>query len=191
MIFRPRVAPTLLVALLLLALPAVASAAVYEVNSTGDEPDATPGVGGCLTAGLKCTLRAAIQESNASTGVRDEITFSPEFDRQLGDTIVPGGGSNNGGGGNGGAADKTPPDTKITKAPPKKTHKTTVKFRFSATEAGSSFQCKIDGKPFKACRSPKTYKKLKPGKHVFKVRAIDKAGNVDPSPAKRKFTVLS
>jgi CSLREA domain-containing protein len=99
-------------------------------------------------------------------------------------------GGNDGGGNNGGTADKTPPDTKITKAPPKKTHKTTLKFKFTATEAGSTFQCKLDGKPFKPCRSPKTYKKLKPGKHVFKVRAIDRAGNVDPTPAKRKFTVL-
>jgi CSLREA domain-containing protein len=102
-------------------------------------------------------------------------------------------GGNNGGGNNGGGnvTDKTPPDTRITKAPPKKTRKTTVKFKFSATEAGSSFQCKMDSKPFKPCRSPKTYKKLKPGKHVFKVRATDQAGNVDPTPAKRKFTVLS
>jgi CSLREA domain-containing protein len=108
-----------------------------------------------------------------------------------------GGGSNGGGGssggnngGGGGAADTIPPDTKITKGPPKKTHKTTAKFKFTSTEAGSTFQCKLDGKPFKPCASPKTYKKLKPGKHVFKVRAIDKAGNVDQSPAKRKFTVL-
>ncbi len=31
---------------------------------------------------------------------------------------------------------------------------------------------------------------LKPGKHVFKVRATDAAGNVDPTPAVKKFTVL-
>jgi len=101
-----------------------------------------------------------------------------------------GGGGNNGGGGNGTTKDKTPPDTKIVKGPPKKTHKTTVKFKFTATEAGSTFQCKLDRKPFKPCSSPRKYKKLKPGKHVFKVRAIDKAGNVDPTPATRKFTVL-
>lgn len=100
------------------------------------------------------------------------------------------GGGNNNGGGNGNTKDKTPPDTKIVKGPPKKTHKTTVKFKFTATEAGSTFQCKLDRKPFKPCSSPKKYKKLKPGKHVFKVRAIDKAGNVDPTPAKRAFTVL-
>jgi hypothetical protein len=106
-----------------------------------------------------------------------------------------GGGNNNGGngnngGGNGTAKDKTPPDTKIVKGPPKKTHKRTAKFKFTATEAGSTFQCKMDRKPFKPCSSPKKYKKLRPGKHVFQVRAIDSSGNVDPTPAKRKFTVL-
>jgi CSLREA domain-containing protein len=100
------------------------------------------------------------------------------------------GGGNNGGGNNGNPKDKTAPDTKILKGPPKRTHKRTVKFKFASTEAGSTFQCKLDKKPFKPCASPRKYKKLKPGKHVFMVRAIDKAGNVDPTPAKRKFTVL-
>ena len=104
-----------------------------------------------------------------------------------------GGGNNNGGnnnGNNGKDKDTTPPDTKIVKGPPKKTHKRAVKFKFTSTEAGSTFQCKLDRKPFKSCSSPKKYKKLKPGKHVFKVRAMDKAGNVDPTPAKRRFSVL-
>lgn len=99
-----------------------------------------------------------------------------------------GGGS--GGGGGSSPKDKTPPQTKITKGPKAKTHATTVKFKFSSSEAGSTFECKLDKKPFKPCRSPKKYKKLKPGKHVFKVWAIDKAGNVDPTPAKKKFKVL-
>lgn len=103
-----------------------------------------------------------------------------------------GGSSSSGGGSNSGGPtpDEAPPGTRITKAPPKKTKKTTVRFKFRATEAGSTFQCRLDRKPFRACRSPRTYRKLKPGKHVFKVRAVDPAGNVDPTPAKRKFTVL-
>jgi CSLREA domain-containing protein len=71
----------------LLAVPVAASAVVYTVDSTADEPDALPGTGGCLTAGPKCTLRAAIEESNFSTGLRDEIKFSAAFDGQLADTI--------------------------------------------------------------------------------------------------------
>jgi hypothetical protein len=85
--------------------------------------------------------------------------------------------------------DKTPPQTTITKGP-KRTHKRTVKFKFKSSEANSTFKCKLDRKPFKKCRSPKKYKKLKPGKHVFKVKAKDAAGNVDPTPAKRVFRIL-
>lgn len=87
--------------------------------------------------------------------------------------------------------DTTPPQTKIVKGPKAKTHARKVKFKFTSSEAGSTFKCKLDKKPVKSCKSPKTYKKLKPGKHVFKVWAIDKAGNKDPTPAKRKFKVLS
>jgi CSLREA domain-containing protein len=87
-------------------------------------------------------------------------------------------------------ADETPPQSKIRKHPPKKSDKTTAKFAFVADEAGASFQCKLDKKKFKACKSPKKYKHLKPGKHVFQVRARDSSGNVEPQPAKYKFTVL-
>ena len=72
----------------------------------------------------------------------------------------------------------------------RKSSSTKAKFKFSSTEAGSTFQCKLDRKPFKSCRSPKKYSGLKPGKHVFKVRAIDAAGNTDSSPAVKKFKVL-
>jgi CSLREA domain-containing protein len=82
------------------------------------------------------------------------------------------------------------PQTTIVKGPKAKSSKTTAKFKFTSSVAGSSFECKLDGKPFKKCKSPKQYKKLKPGKHVFKVRAVKGAGNVDTTPAKRKFTVL-
>jgi hypothetical protein len=82
------------------------------------------------------------------------------------------------------------PETVITGAPKGKTHATTVKFRFSSDMPGSTFECKLDKKPFKKCRSPKTYKGLKPGKHVFKVRATDSKGTVDPVPAKKKFRIL-
>jgi hypothetical protein len=86
--------------------------------------------------------------------------------------------------------DITPPQTKIVKGPKAKTHARKVRFKFTSSEAGSTFKCKLDRKPVKACKSPRTYKKLKPGKHVFKVWATDAAGNKDPTPAKRKFKVL-
>jgi Right handed beta helix region len=83
--------------------------------------------------------------------------------------------------------DKTAPQTTILK---KKIKGRAAKFRFVSSEPGSTFECKLDKKKFKPCRSPKKYKRLKPGKHVFQVRAIDAAGNRDKTPATRKFRVL-
>ena len=86
--------------------------------------------------------------------------------------------------------DTDPPETTITKGAPDKTDESKVKFKFRSDEAGSTFQCKIDRKPWKTCASPKTVKRLDEGRHKFKVRAVDAAGNVDPTAAKDKFKVV-
>ncbi len=57
----------------LLALAKPAWATDFTVNSTADAVDATSGDGTCATAGGACTLRAAIQQANASAGP-DTIT---------------------------------------------------------------------------------------------------------------------
>jgi large repetitive protein len=53
----------------------------------------------------------------------------------------------------------------------------------------STFQCSRDGASFAACTSPKSYSSLSQGNHTFQVRAIDNAGNVDPTPASRSWFV--
>lgn len=84
---------------------------------------------------------------------------------------------------------KRPPATSLLKHPPKSTHSTTAKFTFVADRGGATFRCKLDRKPARGCRSPKAYKRLKPGKHVFKVWAT--AGSLtDPTPAKFAWKVL-
>ena len=80
--------------------------------------------------------------------------------------------------------DTTGPETTITK-PAKRTTKKKVKLVFSS-EAGASFECQVDGKAWKACTSPLKLK-VKLGKHVVLVRAVDAAGNVEATPAKVKF----
>ena len=86
--------------------------------------------------------------------------------------------------------DNIPPRTTITKGPSGRTYDRTPTFKFKSNEANSVFQCKRDGKPFKDCRSPLTVKrKLSYGRHGFYVRAIDKVGNVDRTPAGRLFKV--
>jgi CSLREA domain-containing protein len=65
-----------LIAAFFLASPS--PAAIFTVNSIGNEPDDMPGDGICAIAGFappRCTLRAAIQEANAVEGV-DRIHFS-------------------------------------------------------------------------------------------------------------------
>ena len=68
--------------------------------------------------------------------------------------------------------------------------KAKVKFTGSDNLPGAlTFKCKVDHRKFRKCHSPKTYRHLKPGHHRVKVLAIDAAGNVDPTPAKKRFTV--
>ena len=81
-----------------------------------------------------------------------------------------------------GAADTTPPDTQIGKGPRKKSKKRRARFEFAASEPGSAFECSLDGAGFAACASPYELK-VKRGKHKLEVRAVDAAGNADPSPA--------
>jgi len=88
-------------------------------------------------------------------------------------------------------ADTASPDTTITEGPSGKTKKKTATFAFSGTDARTvaSFQCKLDSGSFESCTSPKTYSGLKKGSHTVAVRAVDAAGNVDPTPATRTWKV--
>ena len=81
------------------------------------------------------------------------------------------------------------PDTTITSGPPNPTTDRTPTFTFTSTEAGSTFQCRLDSSNFAACSSPKTYSTQSFVSHTFQVRAIDPAGNIDPTPAAWTFTI--
>jgi hypothetical protein len=85
--------------------------------------------------------------------------------------------------------DKVPPDTRITKGPARATFNRQAKFRFASTESGSAFQCKLDKGRWRACTSPFKRRVNAGRKHVFKVRAIDRSGNVDPTPARYAWQV--
>lgn len=105
-------------------------------------------------------------------------------------TEVPTGGNNGGGGsGGGGGGEAHAPATLLKKHPPKKTHSAVAHFEFSSQPGGADFLCRLDSKPFAGCSSPKIYRKLKPGKHSFEVRAV--AGALrDATPARFSWKVL-
>ena len=84
--------------------------------------------------------------------------------------------------------DKTMPETTLLPSGPHGlTNSRTAQFDFTSNEAGS-FICSLDG--FRqTCGSGKTYTNLADGTHTFTVAARDSAGNEDPTPASRIFTV--
>lgn len=100
---------------------------------------------------------------------------------------VGGGGIGGSEGPTGGAAGRI--DTLLLRKPPHRTRDHTPSFRFVADEPGAGFECKLDRKRYRRCRSPFTTKPLAAGSHRFLVRArADK--EVDPTPATWRFRVL-
>ena len=85
--------------------------------------------------------------------------------------------------------DTTAPNPPIASGPSGSTTSTSASFGFSSSEGDSSFQCKLDSGSWGSCSSPKAYSSVALSSHTFSVRAIDGAGNADPSPASRSWTV--
>src|SRR5918999_580805 len=81
--------------------------------------------------------------------------------------------------------DVTAPETTVDSGPADPTNETGARFEFSS-EAGATFQCSLDGAAFGACAD---YEGLAEGGHTFRVRATDRAGNVDATPASYGWTV--
>jgi len=81
------------------------------------------------------------------------------------------------------------PNTTLRSGPRARTTSHTARFVFRSTEAHSTFQCKLDRRAWRSCKSPRTYRALKPGRHTFRVRAKDRAGNVDQTPAKKTWRI--
>jgi Ca2+-binding RTX toxin-like protein len=88
--------------------------------------------------------------------------------------------------------DRTPPQTRLLRGPARRVftrHRwREVAFSLGSNEAGSTFRCKLDGMPFRPCRSPRAYR-VRLGRHTFRAYAIDAAGNRDRSPLLYRFTV--
>jgi hypothetical protein len=84
--------------------------------------------------------------------------------------------------------DTAPPQTKIERTSLLGASRT-VRFWLSASEPTVGYLCQLDKGPYKGCGTPRTYRKLGPGRHTFRVNARDLAGNLDPSPAVAHFAL--
>jgi Ca2+-binding RTX toxin-like protein len=90
--------------------------------------------------------------------------------------------------------DRTAPRTKLLRHPAKLLRvaphrRAAVTIRFAASER-SGFECKLDSRPYRRCRSP-LRARLAPGRHTFRVYAIDAAGNRDRTPALLRLRVVT
>lgn len=84
-----------------------------------------------------------------------------------------------------------PPDTLITSFDPIQSPAPTrdMAATFSSSKPGSTFECAFDGGAFFACPNPLVQTAFSDGPHTFRVRAIDAAGTVDPTPAERTWVI--
>ena len=89
--------------------------------------------------------------------------------------------------------DTVPPETSIVSGPSGPTKDSTPTFKFASTEPGSTYLCRYMGESFSPCSGPgarETFSEPLPdGSYILEVRAVDRAGNVDPGEAYSAFTV--
>jgi hypothetical protein len=163
-----------------------------------------------VAAGTKTTFYATAELDGVVSPCSNGVSYTQKTPEPPVEEGGPGGGGGPTGGGGGtggtssggtggfGGANKgngfayVTPQTLITFGPASKTRKRKVVFRFSdATgQPGTNFVCKLDRRRWKGCGSPTRWAKLKPGRHVFAVKAVNAIGAWDDQPAKRAFKVV-
>ena len=85
--------------------------------------------------------------------------------------------------------DTVAPNTTLTEAPPVADNSTTVHFTFTSNEQNVMFECSLDNGAYGACTSGADVGPIGDGPHAFAVRARDRAGNIDSSPAIHAWSV--
>jgi hypothetical protein len=148
----------------------IPTGATLAISDTGGTVTAWQGSGGSLASILSAsdsTFTSGYAGIEASGNISRSINFKAGN--------LSGGGS-------------APPDTSISSGP-KGIVVPNLSFGFTSTEAGSSFECSLDGAAYSTCISPKAYQGLAEGSRIFRVRATG-AGGKDETPAERGFQVV-
>lgn len=183
-----------------------ASVKVYASDDCSGEPVATgtgaelldPGLAAAVEAGSLTSFRATAEEEGFVSACSQPVSYMH---------LVEGGGPVDEGGEDPGALQSDEPGagfpplpvpsflaprTRVTFAPAGKTRSRSPVFRFtdSTGQPGTTFQCKVDRKPWRGCASPLRLKKLNRGRHVLAIEAINAVGTPEPQPVKRVFKVV-
>jgi hypothetical protein len=166
------------------------------------------GIAVTVKAGSTTTFHATATNSSGDTSACSPtaVTYTqqsapPPPEEETGGSS--GDGSGSGGSGSGGSKDGSPegvklgnvvyvaPLVRITLGPASKTHFRRPVFQFvdGAEQPNTQFFCRIDHKAWKGCSSPYRLKRLKLGKHVFKVKGKSAAGQWG-KPVSRRFKVV-
>lgn len=114
-----------------------------------------------LAPGDACTIGVSFDPS--SVGEKQAVLTLPTINSPFGDQTVSLAGT---------GVEPLPPATTITSRPLKTATSNAATFKFRSDTPGSTFQCRLDGRAWSDCTSPKTYKSIPYGQHVFRVRAI-------------------
>jgi hypothetical protein len=153
----------------------------------GGIPDGTA-IGRSIARGCATALDAA-DDSNDSAA-----DFAPSSPAPRPNSLAPQERScatSGAGGGSGGSGSQgeDAPQTTLRRKPPRRTADRTPTFRFASDRPGARFECKLDRRVYRSCRSPLTTRALALGPHRFRVRAVDH-GLRDATPASYRFRVV-
>jgi len=168
--------------------PVISSPADNSNNVTGNvtvsgtaEPGSTVEIFDATTSKGTTQANSSGNWSKALTGVTDgSHTYTAKATDAVGNTSVASNART--------VIVDTTPDTTITSGPSGSVNTNSASFGFSSSEAGSTFECSLDGGNYSACTSPKDYTALSDGSHTFQVRATGVAGHVGPTTS-RSWTV--
>jgi len=83
-----------------------------------------------------------------------------------------------------------PPQTVLTAAPATTTEDREAIFEFTSNDAQATFECRIDISNWMPCASPVSITDVALGRHFFAVRAINAAGDIDPTAAESFWEVI-
>ncbi len=158
----------------------IATAPLALTNSTSAMFDFTSEVGATFECNLDGTGFAACTDPVTFTVANGAHTLQVR-------AIDPAGNVDGSPASHSWTVDTVPPDTTIVSGPPANTATAAANFDFSS-EAGATFQCNRDGLGYMACSDPYSVS-VSEGGHTMQVRAVDAAGNADPTPASHSWTL--